>query len=108
IIYLMLFFFVFVFPDLDRRFRRCRKESHLIPPRSSLSNSLFLFFSPLTTVRGSVHHYCFKSFSCNPYESPRKCCKQKTYGLAKPFRCSRVENHWVANQGVLKSKELTS
>src|SRR6266850_6840549 len=35
--------------------------------------------------------------------SPRKCCKQKTYGLAKPFRCNRVEKPWVANQGVLKS-----
>src|SRR5882757_2584480 len=33
-------------------------------------------------------HYCLKSFSCNTYESPRKCCKQKTYGLAKPFRCN--------------------
>ena len=29
-----------------------------------------------------------KSFSCNIYGSPRKCCKQKTYGLAKPFRCN--------------------
>ena len=29
-----------------------------------------------------------KSFSCNTYGSPRKCCKQKTYGLAKPFRCN--------------------
>src|SRR6266851_8728459 len=29
-----------------------------------------------------------KSFSCNTYGSPRKCCKQKTYGQAKPFRCN--------------------
>ena len=39
---------------------------------------------------------CFlllKSFSCNTYGSPRKCCKQKTYGLAKPFRCNTYENH---------------
>src|SRR5712692_431638 len=33
-------------------------------------------------------HYCFKSFSCNTYGSPRKCCKQKTYGLTNPFRCN--------------------
>src|SRR5713101_937188 len=33
-------------------------------------------------------HYCFKSFNCNTYGSPRKCCKQKTYGLTKPFRCN--------------------
>src|SRR6266478_115916 len=30
----------------------------------------------------------FKSFSCNTYGSPRKCCKQKTYSQAKPFRCN--------------------
>ncbi len=29
-----------------------------------------------------------KSFSCNIYGSPRKCCKQKTYGLPKSFRCN--------------------
>src|SRR5258708_16468222 len=29
-----------------------------------------------------------KSFSCNTYGSPRKCCKQKTYDPAKPFRCN--------------------
>jgi hypothetical protein len=35
---------------------------------------------------------CFKSFSCNTYGSPRKCCKQKTYRLAKPFRCNTYKN----------------
>jgi len=30
----------------------------------------------------------FKSFSCNTYGSPRKCCKQKTYSMAKPFKCN--------------------
>src|SRR6267378_8462148 len=29
-----------------------------------------------------------KSFSCNTYESPPKYCKQKTYGVAKLFRCN--------------------
>src|SRR5258706_9006049 len=29
---------------------------------------------------------CTKSFSCNTYVSPRKCCKQKTYATRKPFR----------------------
>src|SRR6266481_1061206 len=33
-------------------------------------------------------HSCFKSFTCNTYGSPRKCCKQRTYVLAKPFRCN--------------------
>src|SRR5260370_7393764 len=40
---------------------------------------------------GVTAHPCFKSFSCNTYESPRKCCKQKTYALAKLFTCNRVE-----------------
>jgi len=31
---------------------------------------------------------CFKSFICNTYGPPRKCCKQKTYGPAKLFRCN--------------------
>jgi hypothetical protein len=29
-----------------------------------------------------------KSFSCNTYGPPRKCCKQKTYGKANSFRCN--------------------
>src|SRR5260370_17908200 len=31
---------------------------------------------------------CTKSFSCNTYGSPHKCCKQKTYAQTKPFRCN--------------------
>lgn len=31
---------------------------------------------------------CPKSFSCNTYPLPRKCCKQKTYVRAKLFRCN--------------------
>ena len=31
---------------------------------------------------GVTARYCFKSFSCNTYRFPRKCGKQKTYGLA--------------------------
>jgi hypothetical protein len=29
-----------------------------------------------------------KSFSCNTYATPRKCCIQKTYVQAKPCRCN--------------------
>src|SRR5260370_36698362 len=29
-----------------------------------------------------------KSFRCKIYGVPRKCCKQRTYRLAKPFRCN--------------------
>src|SRR6266478_5137609 len=37
--------------------------------------------------------YCLKSFSCNTYGSPRKCCKQKTYDVTKPFRCNTYKKH---------------
>src|SRR4029077_6499047 len=36
---------------------------------------------------GSVRYFP-KSFICNIYRTPRKCCKQKTYVPAKPFRCN--------------------
>jgi hypothetical protein len=42
---------------------------------------------------GVTARYCFKSFSCNTYGSPRKYCKQKTYGLAKSFRCNTYKEH---------------
>ena len=44
---------------------------------------------------GVTAHYRFNSFSCNIYGSPRKCCKQKTYGVAKPFRCNIYKKHGV-------------
>ncbi len=42
-----------------------------------------------------------KSFSCNTYVPPRKCCKQKTYVLAKPFRCNTYKK-----QGVHPSSQM--
>src|SRR5216684_8182376 len=32
--------------------------------------------------------YPHKSFRCNTYGSPRKCCKQKTYGRDNSFSCN--------------------
>src|SRR6266851_10003998 len=46
-------------------------------------------------VHGMTAHYSVKSFSCNTYGSPRKCCKQKTYGLANPFRCNTYKKRGV-------------
>jgi len=39
-----------------------------------------------------------KSFNCNTYGSPRKCRKQKTYGVNKPFRCNtyKKQGGWAA------------
>src|SRR5467141_3684882 len=59
--------------------------NHARPPGSP-SNSLRIFsphpvtFSPTLRSR--------KSFSGNTYGSPRKCCKQKTYGRANFFSCN--------------------
>ncbi len=65
-------------PSIPRSFGRSRprrkESSPILADLSPLSDLLPPFFSPLTTV-----HYCFKSFSCNIYEPPHKCCKQKTY-----------------------------
>jgi len=52
-----------------------------------------------TPLHSVLSPYCFKSFSCNTYWPPRKCCKQKTYGLAKPFRCNTYKNQ----EGVLSA-----
>src|SRR6266446_6238888 len=37
--------------------------------------------SSLSTLRRADVIYPSKFFSCNTYASPRKCCKQKTYGI---------------------------
>src|SRR6267142_1929114 len=40
-----------------------------------------------------------KSFSCNTHGSPRKCCKQKTYSVTKPFRCNTYKNRGPGGYG---------
>ena len=42
-----------------------------------------------------------KSFSCNTYGSPRKCCKQKTYSMVKLLRCNAYKKQ--AGWGMLLS-----
>src|SRR6267142_1307914 len=52
-----------------------------------------------------------KSFSCNTYGSPPKYCKQKTYGVAKLFRCNTYKKQGVpimVNQDSLNFEILTS
>ena len=47
----------------------------------------------------SLRPYFFsKSFKCNTYRPPRKCCKQKTYGSAK-FKRSPVDATLIKNRG---------
>src|SRR5467141_2786325 len=52
-------------------------------PPGSPSNSSKIF--PPQTVTFSPTQRPHKSFSCNTYESPRKCCKQRAYRIAKSF-----------------------
>ena len=60
---------------------------------SSPSDSSKIFPSQVVTSSPTLRLH--KSFSCNTYGSPRKCCKQKTYGLAKPFRCNTYKKQGV-------------
>jgi len=64
-----------------RKFRRANFP-HSPKPFPYLATSLLL---PCFLV--------LKSFSCNTYAPPCKCCKQKTYGSAKPFRCNTYKKH---------------
>ncbi len=87
-------------PSAAEGYKNCRGVYQQFPFRNS----------PLATLLHESHvshapagrknplpaaHYCLKSFSCNTYESPRKCCKQKTYAKAKPFRCNTYTKQGV-------------
>jgi hypothetical protein len=83
------------------------KPSPLFSPPLYISTSSLPWFTialssrPDRRSRPCRDHHCFKSFSCNTYGSPRKCCKQKTYFLAKPFRCNTYKK-----QGVGQSRAI--
>jgi hypothetical protein len=62
-----------------------RPASHARPTRGSPNSSKIFPSLPVTFLATERPR---KSFSCNTYGSPRKCCKQKTYSMAKPFRCN--------------------
>jgi hypothetical protein len=65
---------------------------------------------PLTCLDpvGAAGDYCFKSFSCNTYASPRKCSKQKTYGLTKPFGCNTYKKPGEGSQFWLTRNPIRS
>jgi len=46
----------------------------------------------LSTFSFQPSHFS-KSFSSNTYRPPRKCCRQRTYTLVKPFRCNTYKKH---------------
>src|SRR6266478_4973292 len=95
--------------------RRHLRDAQTSFTPKSLPFNLFADHHPLTPVTsifyknagGRGHSRRFlspKAFSCNTYGSPRKCCKQKTYSRAKPFRCNTYKK-----QGgyILQAKRLS-
>src|SRR5260370_42591615 len=44
-----------------------------------------------------------KSFSCNTYGFPRKCCKQKTYGRLTPLDATLTKNRGVGGAPLVRS-----
>ncbi len=75
-------------PARDRRFRPGRKG--LVSLQFTSPVFLLTDDCPLITA-----HSCSKSFSCNTYGPPRKCCKQKTYGQGKSLRCNTYKKPGV-------------
>jgi hypothetical protein len=106
---------------IDRRHLRQSPQSRFIralPLKGSPLNFQLLTFNlPLFSVptfQPSNRPACkpSKSFSCNTYGSPRKCCKQKTYATAKSFKCNTYKKQGVGapiivNQA-LEAKHLPS
>ena len=91
------FFMLACLVDFRSQLRHASQLGGLFPFSPYITSLLPYFLFPpspdenpvtATPERTVLTPYCHKSFSCNIYGSPRKCCKQKTYGLAKPFRCN--------------------
>ena len=49
-----------------------------------------------------------KSFSCNTYRFPRKCCKQKTYRMANSFVCNTYKKQGVGGVSIILTSQLGS
>jgi hypothetical protein len=56
------------------------------------------FRSQVITILGNSRP--LKSFKSNTYGYPRKCCKQKTYSLSKPFRCNTYKKQGEGYRGL--------
>ena len=91
------FFMLPCLVDFRSQLRHASQLGGLFPFSPYIIYLLPCFLSPSTRdedpVKATPSHsvttpYDLKSFSCNTYGPPRKCCKQKTYGLAKSFSCN--------------------
>src|SRR6266566_2499882 len=72
-------------------------------PPGSPCDSFRIFLSRSITFSPTFRPH--KSFGCNTYGSPRKCCKQKAYVLTKPFRCNTYKNQ---GEGAIPNYDLSS
>jgi len=62
-----------------------RLASYGLPPRCVSSSIKLLPFKTVTSRQQTAPP---NSFNCNTYGPPRKCCKHKTYTIAKSFGCN--------------------
>ena len=82
----------FVFQELDPRLHPTTPSGSTLTEVFILNNSKLLRMNPYKeqAVRAPfAPFWCNLSpFRINTYRNVRKCCKQKTYAPAKPFRCN--------------------
>jgi len=68
-------------------------------PPGSPSNSFKIIGPHEVTFSQTVR--LRKSFICNTYELPRKCCKQRTYRGSNSFRCNTYKKQGGGEWGCL-------
>ena len=73
-------------------------DPHALTPSESYCYKITRGEGVSPTLRSQVvtfspTHRPHKPFSCNTYGQPRKCCKRKTYGLVKSFKCNTYKKH---------------
>jgi hypothetical protein len=71
-------------------------------PPSSPSNASKIFLSPPITFSPTVRYS--KSFKCNTYKFPRKCCKQTTYSKINSFKCNTYKKQGGGARALRRSK----
>ncbi len=94
----------FVLQELDPRLHPTTPSGSTLTEVFILNNSKLLRMNPYKeqAVRAPfAPFWCNLSpFRINTYRNVRKCCKQKTYAPAKPFRCNTYKKSGVGPSGV--------
>ena len=93
----------FVFQELDPRLHPTTPSGSTLTEVFILNNSKLVRMNPYKerAVRAPfAPFWCNLSpFRINTYRNVRKCCKQKTYATAKPFRCNTYKKQGVGTVG---------